>query len=285
MFTVISSTADSLRDEGDLEGAIVEFGKIYANNPTDQNNIYNFACALSVMGKSDSAFKYLHKSIEMDTSTSALTDPDFIPLRKDKRWGEFENKLIAALNIKFNNPYKDIEYAKTLWRMQALDQAYYGDIEIAEKKIGMKSSVVKALWELKHLYNEKNQQELEKLIDTKGWPKISNVGNKAAGAAFLIIQHSDYEKQKKYLPTIEKLCTEKEASWQSYALMYDRIQTNENKPQKYGSQIKYNEATKSYELFPLLDETKVDEWRKEIGMRPLSEYVARWNIKFEPKKK
>lgn len=67
--------------------------------------------------------------------------------------------------------------------------------------------------------------------------------------------------------------------------MYDRIQTNENKPQKYGSQIKYNEATKSYELFPLLDETKVDEWRKEIGMRPLSEYVARWNIKFEPKKK
>jgi hypothetical protein len=35
----------------------------------------------------------------------------------------------------------------------------------------------------------------------------------------------------------------------------------------------------------LLDETKVDEWRKEIGMQPLAEYVSRWEIKFEPKKK
>lgn len=284
-FIIVRSTADSLREEGDLKGAIVEFKKIYLNDPKDKNNIYNFACALSIMGQNDSAFKYLYKSIEMDTSTIALTDADFIPLKRDKRWNEFENKLISELNIKFKNPYKDIEYAKILWRMQTLDQAYYGDIKIAEKKIGRNSTVISALWELKLIYNDQNQKELEKLIEKKGWPKISVVGNRAAGAAFLIIQHSDYEKQKKYLPIIEKLCKEKEASWESFALMYDRIQTNENKPQKYGTQIKYNDETKSYELYPLLDETKVDEWRKEIGMPPLAEYVAMWNIKFEPQKK
>jgi len=66
--------------------------------------------------------------------------------------------------------------------------------------------------------------------------------------------------------------------------MYDRIQTNENKPQKYGSQVKYNEQTKKYELFSLEDESKVDEWRKEVGLCPLSKYVSQWGIVFTPKK-
>ena len=123
------------------------------------------------------------------------------------------------------------------------------------------------------------------LVEEKGWPKNTEVGGKAASAAFLIIQHSDAQKQKKYLPMIEQLCKEKEASWQSYALMYDRIQTSDNLPQKYGSQVKYNTTTKKYELLPLLDETKVDEWRKEIGMQPLATYLANWDIKYEVKKK
>lgn len=39
------------------------------------------------------------------------------------------------------------------------------------------------------------------------------------------------------------------------------------------------------ELYPLEDETKVDEWRKELGLEPLAEYLARLNIKFQPKQK
>lgn len=284
-FTIVMSPADSLREAGDLKGAIEEFRKIYISDPKNDNNIYNFACALAVTTQNDSCFKYLYKAIELDTSINVLTDPDFISVKDDKRWNEFEDKLISMLKIKFNNPYKDIDYAKKLWRMQAKDQAYYSEIYIAEKKTGMNSTVVRALWTLKHIYNQENQKQLENLIKKKGWPKTSDVGARAAGAAFLIIQHSDNEKQKKYLPIIEKLCKEKEASWQSYALMYDRIQTNENRPQKYGSQVIFNDKTNKYELFPLLDETKVDEWRKEIGMQPLAEYVSRWDIKFEPKKK
>lgn len=284
MITIVRSPADSLREAGDLKGAIEEFRKIYGANPKNENNLYNFACALAITNQIDSCFKYLNIAIELDTSTSALTDPDFISIKDDKRWLELENRVVSMLNIKFNNPYKDVDYAKKLWRMQAKDQAYYSEIEIAKKKTGNNSTVVRALWRLKNIYNDENQKELEQIIEQKGWPKISSVGGRAAGAAFLIIQHSDIEKQKKYLPTIEKLCSEKEASWQSYALMYDRIQTNENKPQKYGSQVLYNDKTAKYELFPLLDESKVDEWRKEIGMQPLAEYVARWDIKFEPRR-
>jgi len=283
-FEIHLSPADSLRENGDIVGAIKEFQKLYAKNSTDQNNIYNYACALSITKQADSAFKYLNIAVTMDTSTTALTDPDFLYIMESPKWAAFENRLISMIEKKFKNPYKDIEYAKKLWKMQALDQAYYNDIDIAGKKIGMNSTVVIALWDLKDRINKQNQIELEQLIESKGWPKISEVGGMAAGAAFLIIQHSDNEKQKKYLPVIKKLCEQNEASWQSYALMFDRIQTNDNKPQKYGSQVKYNEQTQKYELYPLEDEAKVDEWRKEVGLGPLSEYASQWGIEYTPKK-
>jgi len=152
----------------------------------------------------------------LDTSTTALIDPDFLTIREDNRWTLFENKLISMLNVKYNNPYKDIEYAKELWRLRALDQAYFSEIEIAEKKIGMNSSVIKALWKLKFIINEKNQKKLEELIEKKGWPKISRVGKQAAGTAFYIIQHSDADKQKKGFNDVESLLKKKGFSYNDF---------------------------------------------------------------------
>ncbi len=282
--TTSSSIADSLRKEGNLKGAIEEFRKGFDSNSSDKRFVFDYACALAQDRQTDSAFKYIYKAIALDTAVYTLTDPDFLTIRDDKRWNDFEETLISMLKIKYKNYYKDIELAKQLWKMKAVDQAYYEEIMLAQKKIGMFSTVELALWEFKKNLNETNLKNLEDIIETKGWPKISDVGENAAGGAFLIIQHSNYEKQKKYLPTIKALCEIKEANWESYALMYDRIQMNENKPQRYGSQVTFNNTTKSFELYQLEDESKVDEWRKEMGLIPLSEYVAIWGLKFVPKK-
>ena len=190
MFTNGRSSSDSLREEGDLTGAIAEFKNIYARNPLNQNNVYNYACALSLDRQFDSCFKYLTIAVGLDTSSASLVDPDFLPVRKDKGWEGFEKKLISM----------------------------------------------------------RNQKELEELIAKKGWPKNSAVGSTAAGAAFYVIQHSDVEKQKKYVPMLKQRCEEKEASWQNYAMLYDRLQMNKNKPQKYGTQTSYNEKTDSVGL-------------------------------------
>ncbi|MFA5012627.1 MAG: DUF6624 domain-containing protein [Ignavibacteria bacterium] len=282
--TTSSSLADSLRKEGNLKGAIEEFRRWFDSNSSDKRFVFDYACALAQDRQKDSAFKYIYKAIALDTAVYILTDPDFLTIRDDKRWNDFEETLISMLKIKYKNYYKDIELAKQLWKMRAIDQAYYKEIMLAQKKIGMYSTVEFAIWEFKKSLNETNLKNLEDIIETKGWPKISDVGENAAGGAFLIIQHSDYEKQKKYLPTIKALCEIKEANWESYALMYDRIQMNENKPQRYGSQVTFNNSTKSFELYQLEDESKVDEWRKEMGLIPLSEYLAIWGLKFVPKK-
>ena len=280
--------ADSLMSEGNVTEAIAEYKRLFSKNPKDPNIAYSYACALSidntVIRNFDSCFKYLNLAVELDTSVNALLESDLIPAREDKNWIVFENRLISMLNAKYNNPYKDIEYAKALWRLGAFDQAYFNEIGIAFRKIGMRSSVASAIWKLKFMVQEKSQKELEQLVAEKGWPKISDVGQPAAMSAYLVAMHSNDGSQKKYLPMIWKSCEEKELPWQRYANIYDRCLFNENKPQKYGTHTKYNEQSRSEELYPLEDETKVNEWRKELGLEPLEEYLARLNIKFQPKK-
>ncbi len=236
-----ATPGESLREQGDIPGAIAEFEKVYL-------------------------------------------EPDLVTARGDKRWGEFEDRLIATLNAKLNQPFKDVEYAKALWKLRAWDQAFFREVGIAGRKIGMKSSVVEALWQFKFMVQEKNERELVRLIDNKGWPRVGRVGAEAAMATYLVAMHSHTGLQKKYLTTIKKICEEKELPWERYALIYDRSLFNENKPQRFGTHTKYNERTKAEELYPLEDESKVNEWRKELGLPPLEEYLKQFNITFQPPK-
>ena len=281
--------ADSLMSEGNVTEAITEYKRLFSKNPKDPKIAYNYACALSidntVIRNFDSCFMYLNLAVELDTSVNALMESDLIPAREDNNWNVFENRLISMLNAKYNNPYKDIEYAKALWKLGAYDQAYFNEIGIVFRKVGMRSSVASAIWKLKFMVHEKSQKELEQLVALKGWPKTSEVGQPAVMSAYLVAMHTNDGSQKKYLPMIWKSCEEKELPWQRYANIYDRCLFNENKPQKYGTHTKFNEVTMTEELYPLEDETKVNEWRKELGLEPLEEYLARLNIKFQPKKK
>jgi len=104
-------------------------------------------------------------------------------------------------------------------------------------------------------------------------------------ADYLVAIHTNDGSQKKYLPMIRQRCEENELPWQRYANIYDRCLFNEKKPQKYGTHTIFNVQTRLEELYPLEDETKVDEWRKELGLEPLAEYLARFNIKYQPKQK
>lgn len=293
-FSIVLTPGDSLREAGDLFGAINAYRKSVTPAkvfpPGDFSpersayfaDTYNLACAFSRSGQQDSALKYLevHELASRDGTGEALSDPDFIHIREAAGWPRLEAMIIKNYCDSNKVKIKDLAYAKALWHMRAIDQAYYKDIEVAETKTGKSSPVVMALWDLKRSLNKENQQRLEALIREKGWPKISEVGKGPATAAFLVIQHSDLQKQQRYLPVIQNLCKSGEARWQDYALMYDRIQTDLGKPQRYGSQVSYNPKTKRYELSQLENPAKVDEWRKEAGLQPLSEYLANWKIKW-----
>jgi hypothetical protein len=272
-FPGAGSKSDSLRNEGDILGAIAECKKVYEQNSKDFRNVYNYAKFLSVNKQIDSCFKYLNIAIEMEASIAPMREPDFLSARSDKRWVDFENRLIGMLRLKPDFAVKDIEYAKVLWKLAAYDQAYFLETGIAGRKLGFKSSVVEAIWALKFMVQEKSQKELVEWIDKKGWPRKSEVGDNAAIVAWYVIMHSNAELQSRYLPTIKQMCAENELTWDRYARIYDRCLFNQKKPQKYGTHTFYNEKTKTEDLYPLEDETMVNEWRKEVGLPQLEKFI------------
>ncbi len=65
-----------------------------------------------------------------------------------------------------------------------------------------------------------------------------------------------------------------EGSCMEYAKIQDRILVNENQPQIYGMQFRYN-AQRTLEPFPIIDPEYVDQRRAEIGLEPLKDYLKR----------
>lgn len=271
--------ADSLLLAGSVVQATEEYRKMLAKDSYDLSNIYNYACALSLAGQPDKALSYLNLLAEINPSVSALTDPDLLAARESEGWEDFENRLIEALNERNGNLIKDTDYARALWRLLCLDQYGFYETGIAVRNLGPGSPVVSGLRRMQTLQNEKNLAELEMLLDTKGWPEQSQVGREASGAAFYVLQHSNAKAQEKYIKLFEDACRRNEGNWQQYALMFDRMRMNQNLPQKYGTHfILDNRATGEKKLYPLEDETRVNEWRKEIGLEPLKDYMTRTGI-------
>lgn len=273
------SRADSLLSAGSVAPAIEEYRAMYNQNRNDNRTIYNYACALSLAGQTDSSLFYLKRLIVLEPSVSILTDPDFLAVRESKGWQDFEIDLIIALNEKNGNLIKDTAYASKLWRLLCLDQYGFYETGIAVRNLGPVSPVVTALRRMQSMQNEKNLEELEILLEIKGWPEKSQVGREASEAPFYVLQHSNAAAQEKYIRLFEAVCRKGEGNWQQYALMFDRMRMNQNLPQKYGTHfILDNRATGEKKLYPLEDETRVNEWRKEIGLEPLKDYMTRTAI-------
>ena len=267
------SKADSLLQAGRLKSAIAEYKKMYNQNRTDRRIIYNYACALSLGGQADSALVYLYKAVDIEPSVAILADPDLLTVRESKSWEGFENELISAVNKKTGNSIKDVSYAKSLWKLLCLEESLFYEVGIAVRNLGPDSPVVTALRRLQSWQNEKNLTELEALLNLKGWPKKSQVGSQAANAAFFVLQHSNAGAQEKYIGMFGAACRNNEGNWQQYALMFDRMRMNQNKPQRYGTHHYLDPAAgNTNELYPLEDESRVDEWRKEIRLQPLQQY-------------
>lgn len=274
---LIRSSADQLLEAGDLQGAIAAYQAEMERG--DSNfDAYNYSCALAIDLQIDTAFYYLGLALQHDSSVHALCDPDLMNLRDDPRWREVEEQQIEKVQRRNGRAIRDTAYAKRLWLISAKDQSFYSVLRTAEEKVDRNSTVARALWQLKQRLNAENRQELLTLLAAKGWPRRSDVGPEAAQAAFLVVQHADLALQQEFLPVLEQRVKEGEADPEEYALMYDRIQTDLGKPQKYGSQLRFNQATQAYELYPLQDPAQVDRWRAEAGMIPLADYVSIFGV-------
>lgn len=123
--------------------------------------------------------------------------------------------------------------------------------------------------------DERNRTRLKEIFAEIGFPTRELVGKDAMYGVFLMLQHSDGDKewQKSQLPNIEKAVKKGDLQGQSYAYLYDRIKINSGEKQLYGSQFsKVDPVTKSVELAETEDLENLDNRRREMGMMPIEMY-------------
>lgn len=119
-----------------------------------------------------------------------------------------------------------------------------------------------------------NAKYLKQLVEQDGWPTISGVGSDAAQAAWLLVQHADHdiEFQERCLTLMQNL-PEAEVRPQNIAALTDRIRINRNLPQLYGTQ--FQGEGKKFGPYPIEDEARLDERRRQFGLESFAQYKAR----------
>ena len=273
---------DVAMKNGDYEKAIELMKNTLKTNPYNQFNSYNLACAYALAGNKDSSFYFLQQSRKTDTTLIFLSDPDFYSLIYDPRWEKLKQDQVNEYE-KRNGKLKNRGLTLKLMEMRIKDQAFYRPSQLIESKFGIRKNQQDSLSRLYQPLWDNNLKELKIIIQHIGWPIISEVGRSAALTAFLIIQHSDYDTQKMYEPMMEAAANKGEANWSELALLIDRIRIHENKPQLYGSQVKFNETTKQYEPEPIDDESNLDLRRSKVGLGTAASYYSNWKIKYTVK--
>ncbi|HEY2292423.1 MAG TPA: DUF6624 domain-containing protein [Thermoanaerobaculia bacterium] len=118
-----------------------------------------------------------------------------------------------------------------------------------------------------------NLRYLKGLVMEVGWIDISRFGKPAAAAATLIAKHGeDLPLMQAALPILEKDVKENGGPGEMLSVLVDGLLLTLGQKQKYGTQLALDEQGKPF-VIPVEDPTKVDEYRKAIGIFSWSEYL------------
>lgn len=168
-----------------------------------------------------------------------------------------------------------------LARRVALEQAgrrAMTPIMVSDLPAPEKRAVLAEAWRELTPVDEDNTRWLKTVLPADGWFRHGREGKEAARNAWLIVQHSsDREFQKEVLKRMEVLVTRDEVAGPDYALLYDRLEMFEGRPQRYGSQASCQDGT--LQIYRLEDPARVDELRRRVGLRTtLEEYKAMMRV-------
>jgi hypothetical protein len=165
------------------------------------------------------------------------------------------------------------ELRAELLEMGKLDQGVRERIMVLLRDAGpdaLSSDELRALAQEQQQVDEKNFLRLEEIVREHGWPNAELVGEEANGVAWLLLQHANIDRQKRYLallrPTVAGI---KERA--SVAMLEDEIALAEDGKQIYGTEITL--ANGKAAVAPVADPAQIDARRAAVGLPPMEEYL------------
>ncbi|MCP9756038.1 hypothetical protein EGI26_12825 [Lacihabitans sp. CCS-44] len=284
-YFMLIKKADSLYNARDYKNSAYKYSEAFRTNNWKglTNDRYKAACSWAMISVADSVFFQLTKIVSEENYANyghIITDPDLNSLHNDNRWKPLLEK------IKQNKDKSEANLNRPL--VAILDSIYIEDqksrqqIDAIGKKYGWDSKEMQDHWKLINEKDSKNLIKVKSILDKHGWLGPDSVGKQGNSTIFLVIQHADLGTQEKYLPMMREAVKNGKAQISNLALLEDRVALGQGKRQIYGSQIGQNRETQTYFVLPLADPDNVDKRRAEVGLEPLSEYLNRWQMKWNP---
>ncbi len=119
-----------------------------------------------------------------------------------------------------------------------------------------------------------NQERIKRLFETYGYLGYKQVGEAASDDFWISIQHADNDVkfQQQILAALKKEIEKGNANKAQYAMLEDRVNVNLNKPQRFGSQVTYNDYGQAIPKIGLSDSVNVDALRADFDLPSTKEY-------------
>jgi hypothetical protein len=128
-----------------------------------------------------------------------------------------------------------------------------------------------------------NARRMEEILEEHGWPGWSLVGEEAATAAWVLIQHADLRLplQELGLAYLQGAVDAGDASPGDLAYLIDRVRVAKGQPQLYGTQLGADANGDLAPRTPIEDPENVDERRAAMGLGTLEEYYEEFRDAME----
>ena len=210
---------------------------------------------MTAIGDTQAALTYLrHRlAMEKDFYEDALTSP-YTELRdtfktRSRQW-QYNLELKKTLESIFERD----QYYRLLW-----SQAVKNNPDDAERNERLARQAL--------MTDSLNLVRVGEILSQYGFPRKEQVGDFGNQAVWLVFQHADLDYQKRFLPQLEVAVSHGDIAPVFLALLRDRIDVREGRPQRYGTQVdgKGN-------LAPLMDASRVNQWRQEVGLPAIEQF-------------
>ncbi len=282
-YTFLVTSAKDMLTSTNYDSCMIYFHEAFKIKQTSYLSTLRYAACAYSNGNSDLYTQQMSKAIALSwDGTKTIFDnyEEFVYLKGTDFETDLSSKYMATATAEGIN----LELMEEFQMMRVEDQKYRSEMRGVSEKYGWDSPQMDSLWKLQGPIDDKNTKRICELMDEIGYPGKSVVGSGEASTAFLIIQHSNLETQEKYLHLITEAADNDEVRWSSLALLVDRVNMGQGKPQIYGSQIKTDKSTGEYYFAEIADPFKVDSLRANVGLGPLQAYADHWDFEWNPEK-
>lgn len=280
-FAEQTKKANSLFAAQDYAGASDVYSKIL-NSPIPQHRVdwfrYKAAGAYSMSGYPDRAFDELEilaqgkcifkEALAMDLH-GLQSDSNFSDLHNDPRW----SKLILDAELLAREIARGLDSTliRKINHVAKMDQDARFTLQKVKSTFGIGSKEHKNAMDNLRIIDSLNLSIADSIIRIHGWPGMDLVGIESNFNLFLIIQHSDYITQEKYLPLITRSIETGKTLPGILPLIVDKIELHKTGLQVFGTQTCQDRETNEFYVCPMVDPDRLDDRRVMMGMSTYSD--------------